>query len=160
MEHEALYKINNSFINKSLWNLSYLRSHFSTYGCHVVTFLVHFIVFPADVELPEEVEGDYGVDVDDDGEQHDCQHQLLSVVRYRLENGLQGWNRHSNIQQMCSKEEVVDVAQDGEAKIPQTVQESLKRELQLLLTILRLFRTFSKASFLTLSVTVTPAFQI
>jgi hypothetical protein len=95
-----------------------------------VTFLIHFIVFSADVELSEEVEGDYGVDVDDDGEQHDCQHQLLSVMRYRLENSLQGRNRYSNIQQMCSKEKVVDVAQDGEAKIPQTVQESLEKKLR------------------------------
>jgi hypothetical protein len=95
-----------------------------------VTFLVHFIVFSADVELSEEVEGDYGVDVDDDCEQHDCQHQLLSVVRYRLENSLQGGNRYSNIQQMSSKEEVVDIAQDGETEIPQTVQESLQKKLR------------------------------
>merc|ERR1712071_255567 len=49
---------------------------------HVVTFAVDVVVLLLDVELAEEVEGNDGVDVHDDGEQHEGQHQLLSVVRY------------------------------------------------------------------------------
>ena len=45
---------------------------------HVVTFPVDFVFFLLDVEFTEEVEGDDGVDVDDDGQQHDSQHELES----------------------------------------------------------------------------------
>lgn len=43
---------------------------------HVMTLLVHNIILLWDVEFPEEVEGDDGVAVDNDGQQHACQDQL------------------------------------------------------------------------------------
>ncbi len=44
-----------------------------------MALLVDFLLLFRDVELPEEVEGDDGVDVDDDGQQHDSQHELESI---------------------------------------------------------------------------------
>jgi len=52
-------------------------------------------------------------------------------VSDRLQDRLQGWNSHGDIQQMSSKEEEIEVAQDWKAKIPQAVQESLQNSLRL-----------------------------
>lgn len=41
-----------------------------------MTLLVHNVILLWDVEFPEEVEGDDGVAVDNDGEQHARQDQL------------------------------------------------------------------------------------
>ena len=46
---------------------------------HVVALLVDLFLLLGDVELPEEVEGDDGVDVDDDGEQPHREHELKEV---------------------------------------------------------------------------------
>jgi type II secretory pathway component PulK len=51
---------------------------------------------------------------------------LLAVVSYRLQDGSQCFDLNSNIKQMGSKEEIVEVAQNGEGKVPQAVQECLK----------------------------------
>ena len=48
------------------------------YREHVVTLLVNFFLLFRDVKLPEEVEGDDRVDVDDDGQQHHGEDQLKS----------------------------------------------------------------------------------
>ena len=90
---------------------------------HVVTFAVDVVVLLLDVELAEEVEGNDGVDVHDDGEQHEGQHQLLSVVRYWLQDGSQRAQQDGDIQQVGAEEEVVEVAQNGEGKVPQRVEE-------------------------------------
>lgn len=47
-------------------------------------------------------------------------------MSYRLQDGSQCFDLNSNIKQMGSKEEIVEVAQNGEGKVPQAVQECLK----------------------------------
>ena len=93
---------------------------------HVVTFLVDFVFFLLDVKFTEEVEGDDGVDVDDDGQQHDGQDELLAVVRDGLEDDAQGRDTDGHVEQVGSEEEVVVVAQDGEDKVQQLVDEWLQ----------------------------------
>ena len=51
---------------------------------HVVALLVDLFLLLGDVELPEEVEGDDGVDVDDDGEQPHGEHELREVKELLL----------------------------------------------------------------------------
>lgn len=43
------------------------------------------------------------------------------------EDGPQGLEAHSNVQQMGSKEEVVIVTQDGHGHVPGQIQEGLQR---------------------------------
>ena len=93
---------------------------------HVVTLLVDFLLLLGDVELPEEVERDDGVDVDDDGEQSDREHELLAVVRDGLEDDAEGGDPDGDVDEVCREEEVVVVAEDGEDKVPQQVQEGLE----------------------------------
>lgn len=95
-------------------------------GQHVVALLVNFLFFFRHVELPEEVEGDDGVDVHDNSQEHDGQHQLLAVVSDGLQNDPQGSNTDGNVKQMGSEEEVVVVAKQREDKVPKLVQEWLK----------------------------------
>ena len=45
-----------------------------------MAFLIHFVFFARNVKLSEEVKGDDRVDVNDDGQQHDGQDQLLAIV--------------------------------------------------------------------------------
>lgn len=52
----------------------------------MMTFLVGFVVFLLYVKLAEEIKGYNGVDVHDNCQQHNRQHQLLAVVRYRLQD--------------------------------------------------------------------------
>jgi hypothetical protein len=47
---------------------------------HVVTLLVDLLLLFGDVELAEEVERDDRVDVDDDGQQHHGEHELVSIL--------------------------------------------------------------------------------
>ena len=91
-----------------------------------MTLLVHFLLLFGDVKLPEEVERDDGVDVDDDGQQHDGQYELLAVVRDGLEDDAQGRDTDGHVEQVGSEEEVVVVAQDGEDKVQQLVDEWLQ----------------------------------
>lgn len=58
-------------------------------GQHVMTLLIDHFILLRDVELPEEVEGDDGVEVDSDGQQHARQDQLFAVVGDRLQDRLQ-----------------------------------------------------------------------
>ena len=53
-----------------------------THREHVVALLVDLFLLLGDVELPEEVEGDDGVDVDDDGEQPHGEHELQEAQNY------------------------------------------------------------------------------
>ena len=93
---------------------------------HVVALLVDLLLLLGDVELPEEVEGDDGVDVDDDGEQPDREHELLAVVRDGLEDDPEGGDPNRDVDEVRREEEVVAVAEDGEDKVPQQVQEWLE----------------------------------
>ena len=93
---------------------------------HVVALLVDFLLLLGDVELPEEVEGDDGVDVYDDGEQPDGEHELLAVVCDGLEDDPESGDPDGDVDEMRREEEVVVVAEDGEDKVPQQVQEWLE----------------------------------
>ena len=110
-----------------------------------------FRIILCHIELSEEIERNHSVDIHNDCEQHYCQHELkmkykhigkhknihnptklkhffmylFSIVSYGLQNGFQGRNSNSNIQQMSRKEEKVEVAQDRETEIPQTVQKCI-----------------------------------
>ena len=84
---------------------------------HVMTLLVDFLFLLRDVELPEEVERDDGVDVDDDGQQHHGQDELLAVVRDGLQDDAQGGDTDGDVEQVRGEEEVVVVAQDGEDQV-------------------------------------------
>jgi hypothetical protein len=78
---------------------------------------------------------------------------LLAVVSYRLQDGPQCFDLNSNIKQMGSKEEIIEVAQNGEGEIPQAVQECLKFTQKVT------YLSVEISHFFTLSVMVTPAFQ-
>ena len=91
-----------------------------------MTLLVDFFLFLGDVELPEEVERDHGVDVDDDGEEHDGEHELLAVVGDGLEDDAECGDAHGDVDEVRRKEEVVVVAEDGEDEVPKQVQERLQ----------------------------------
>ena len=128
---------------------------------HVVALLVDLFLLLGDIELPEEVEGDDGVDVDDDGEQPHGEHELkkvqnyccsysyinpirkdqgklyltdmdeiisylLAVVRDGLEDNAEGGDADGDVDEVGREEEVVVVAEDGEDKVPQQVQEGLQ----------------------------------
>ena len=54
---------------------------FVAYREHVMTFLICFLSFLLkDIKLSEEIEGYNCVDVDNDGQQENSQHELLAVV--------------------------------------------------------------------------------
>ena len=97
-----------------------------THSEHVVTFLIHFVVFFWNVELSEKVESHHRVEVDNDGQQHDGEGQLLAVVRDGFQDDPEGSHSHGHVQQVGGKEEVVVVAQDGEDQVQQLVDERLK----------------------------------
>ena len=88
-------------------------------GEHVVALLVGVLSFLTlrNIELSEEVEGKHGVDVANDREEANGQHQLLSVVRNGLQDDPEGGHSNSNINEMGSEEEVVVVAKNGEDKV-------------------------------------------
>lgn len=87
----------------------------------MMTLLVRFVILFLYVEFSEEVEGYYCVDVYHDRQQHHRQNQLLSVMRYRLQDCSQGFETDRNIQQVSGEEEVVIVAEDRKREVPQTV---------------------------------------
>ena len=96
---------------------------------HVVALLVRILSLLAlcHVKLAEKVEGQDGVDVANDGEQADGEHQLLSVVGDGLQDDSQGGNSHRHVNQVGGKEEVVVVAEHGENKVEQQVEECLEQ---------------------------------
>ena len=54
---------------------------FVAYREHVMTFLICFLSFLLkDIKLSEEIESYNCVDVDNDGQQENSQHELLAVV--------------------------------------------------------------------------------
>lgn len=83
-----------------------------------MTFFIHFIIFFLNIKLSEEVKSYHSVNVYNNCKKHDSEHQLLSIVCDRLQNGAEGLESNSYIKQVSSKEEIVKVAQDGESKIP------------------------------------------
>ena len=95
-------------------------------GEHVVALLVDDLLLLRDVELAEEVEGHHGVDVYDDGEQHDGENELLAVVRDGLQDDPEGGHAEGYVEQVGGEEEVVEVAQQGEDEVPQLVLEWLE----------------------------------
>ena len=97
-----------------------------THRQHVVALLVDFFLFLGDVELPEEVERDHCVDVDDDGEEHDREHELLAVVSDGLEDDAESSDAHGNVDEVRREEEVVVIAEDREDEVPKQVQEWLE----------------------------------
>lgn len=90
-----------------------------------MTLLINFLVLLLHVELSEEVERYDRVNVHDDGQQHDSQHQLLAVVRDRLQDRAQRLKADGHVQQMGGKEEVVEVTENGEGEVPEGVQEGV-----------------------------------
>ena len=93
---------------------------------HVVTLLVNSVFFFGHVELPEEVEGDDGVNVDDNGKEHDRQDELLPVVSDGFQDNPQRSHTNSHVQEVRGEEKVVVVAQNRKHEVPQLVQEGLR----------------------------------
>lgn len=58
---------------------------------------------------------------------------LLAVVSDGLQDGPQSFETDSDIKQVGGKEEIVEVTQNGENEVPQTVQESLKFAREMLI---------------------------
>lgn len=52
---------------------------------------------------------------------------LFAIVGYGGQNSAQGFNTHGDIQQMAGKEEIVVVAEQGHNRIPDQVQERLRK---------------------------------
>lgn len=53
---------------------------------------------------------------------------LFSIVCDRLHDRAKGFDGHNHIQQMCSKEEVVEVTKHREQEVPHDVQEWLQNQ--------------------------------
>lgn len=87
----------------------------------MMTFFVRFVILFLYVELSEEVEGYYCVNVYHDRQQHHRQDQLLAVMRYRLQDCPQGFETDRDVQQVSGEEEVVIIAEDRKREVPQTV---------------------------------------
>jgi len=100
-------------------------------GEHVVTLLVWILsLFTlSHIELTEEVEGEDSVDVADNRQQANSEHQLLAIVGDSLEDDPQGRHTDSNVNQMGSKEEVVVVAKDREDEVEEKIEECLERAI-------------------------------
>ena len=98
-------------------------------GEHIVALLVRIFSLLAlcHVKLTEKVKGQDRVDVANDGEQADCEHQLLPVVGDGLQDDSQGGNSHRHVDEVGGKEEVVVVAQHRENKVEQQVEECLEQ---------------------------------
>ena len=92
-------------------------------GEHVVTLLVGVVALLAlsHVELPEEVKGQHRVDVADNREQANGQHQLLAVVCDGLQDDPQGGDADSHVDEVGGEEEVVVVAKHREDEVEQQV---------------------------------------
>lgn len=91
-----------------------------------MALFVHFVVLFLYVKLPEEIEGDDGVNIHNNSQQHHRQHQLLSVVRYGLQDGTQSLKTDRDVQQVSGEEEIIVIPKDRKGEVPQTVQERLK----------------------------------
>lgn len=59
---------------------------FEFYRGHAVTLFVDFVILFLDVKFAEKVESYDGVYVDDNRQEHHCENELFSVVRYRLQD--------------------------------------------------------------------------
>ena len=100
------------------------------YRQHVVAFLIDFLFLLGYVKLAEKVESDDGVNVDDDSEQHDGQNELFAVVGDSLQDDTQGGHSHRHVQQVGGEKEVIVVAENREAQVPQLVQERLQKYIE------------------------------
>ena len=125
------------FIVSTIWRLNHITDTTTSSDTlvqmedkaseHIVAFLVRILSFftLGYIELPEEIEGQDGVDVTHNGEKTDSQHQLFAIVGDSLENDPQGRDTNSDINKMGSKEEVVEVSKNREDKVEDEVQEGL-----------------------------------
>ena len=52
---------------------------------------------------------------------------LFAIVGHGLQDGLQRRDGHGHVYQVSGEEEVVQVAEEREGKVPQVVQERLQR---------------------------------
>ena len=115
-----------------------------------MALVVGFALLSLVVELPEEVEGEHGVKVDDDtgkknrqyqlqAQENTCQQSaprlimphrthLLSVVRHRLEDGSESLEADSDVHEVNSEEEGVKVSGHRQQEVPEAVEEGLKRK--------------------------------
>ena len=82
-------------------------------GEDIMAHLVWVLSFLAlsHVELSEEVEGKYSVDVADNGEEADSEHKLLAVVGDGLEDDPEGGHADGHVNEVGGEEEVVEVAE-------------------------------------------------
>lgn len=56
---------------------------------------------------------------------------LLPVVSDRRQDGAERLEAHGDVQQMSSKEEVVEVSKNGHGGVPDQIQEVLKKGIQI-----------------------------
>ncbi len=135
----------------------------NTYSHHVVTLHIRFIfILTHVVELPEEIEGHHGIEVDHHSQQthrhqqlnhsdHQDKHlhleenfykisvkfdviwelYLFAIVSYRGQDGAQGFDAHSDVQQMTGVEKVVVVTKQWHDHIPNQIQERLRAKQKL-----------------------------
>lgn len=88
-----------------------------------MAFFINLFVFFLNIEFTEEIKRNNCINIYNNRKQHHSKYQLFSIVCYRLQNCSQCFKTHSNIQQMCGKEEVVEVSKNRECKIPQWIQK-------------------------------------
>lgn len=93
-----------------------------------MAFAVDLFIFLLHIKLPEEVERYDGVDIHDDGQQHHGQYQLFAIVRYGLQDGAKGLETNRHVEQMGGKEEIIEIAEYREHKVPQGVEERVVRK--------------------------------
>lgn len=87
---------------------------------------------------------------------------LLAIVSNRWQDGAKGLESHGDVQQMSSKEEVVEVSKNRHGGVPNEIQERLEEE-KVNIIFMRLFLNITLILCglkLTLSVKTTPSFQM
>ena len=94
-----------------------------------MALLVNLFFLLGHIKLSEEVERDHCVDVDDDGEKHDSEYELFSIVSDGFKNDPQSSHSNGHVQQMGGKEEIVVIAKDREYEIPKLVQKWLQKKI-------------------------------
>lgn len=93
-----------------------------------MAFFVHLFILLLHIKLPKEIESNDGINVYNNRQQHDSQDELLAIVCNRLQDCAQRLESNGNIQQMCGKKEIVEIAKDGKSEIPQRIQERIIRD--------------------------------